>query len=373
MIVARTRAELAAARAGLPEPVGAVFTMGGLHDGHTALLRAARRECASVVATLFVNPTQFESEQDAATYPRDEAADLRRFAAEAVDVAFAPPVHEVYAPGSAAQVGAGRLGRMLEGASRPGHFDGVAAVVARLLDLTRPERTYLGQKDWQQTRVIRQVVKDLALAVDVRVVGTVRDDAGLALGTRNVRLSIEGREAARVIHRALAAGADAWRRGERRADRLERTMRRELEAEPCVTVDYAVARNPLTLDDLSPQAKTGALLVAAWIEGVRLIDNFVLGDGLVDIDPGRCWPTPWLRPAAVRPRRDGRDRRSARGHGWHRGARRSRQVDPGPRAHRHRPGSSRRREGPRHDYRPGIRLAHPAQRTLGEPGGRSGA
>lgn len=285
MIVARTRAELAAARAGLPDPVGAVFTMGGLHDGHTALLRAARRECASVVATLFVNPTQFESERDATTYPRDEAADLHRFDAEAVDVAFAPPVHEVYAPGSAAQVGAGRLGHMLEGASRPGHFDGVATVVARLLELTRPACSYFGQKDWQQTRVVRQVVDDLALGVAVRVVGTVRDGQGLALGTRNVRLSDAGREAARVIHRALSAGADAWRRGERQANRLERTMRRELANEPEVTVDYAVARDPLSLDTLNPETAAVALLVAVWVEDVRLIDNLVLGEGLVDIDP----------------------------------------------------------------------------------------
>lgn len=285
MIVARTRAELAAARAGLPDPVGAVYTMGGLHDGHTALLRAARRECASVVATLFVNPSQFESEQDAVTYPRDEAADLRRFAAEAVDVAFVPPVHEIYAPGSATQVRAGCLGAVLEGASRPGHFDGVATVVALLLDLTRPERSYFGQKDWQQTRVVRQVVDGLALGVDLRVVGTVRDDAGLALGTRNVRLSVEGREAARAIHRALTAGAGAWRRGERGAASLERTMRRELDAEAGVTVDYAVARQPLTLEELTPQAGAAVLLVAAWVEGVRLIDNFVLGDGLIDIDP----------------------------------------------------------------------------------------
>ena len=285
MIVTRTRAELAAARAALPDPVGAVFTMGGLHDGHTALLRAARRECASVVATLFVNPSQFESEQDAASYPEDEAADLHRFAAEAVDVAFVPPVHQVYAPGGAAQVGAGRLGAMLEGASRPGHFNGVATVVALLLDLTRPARSYFGQKDWQQTRVVRQVVDDLALEVDLRVVGTVRDDDGLALGTRNVRLSDAGREAACVIHRALSAAADAWRRGERGADRLERTMRRELANEPGVTVDYAVARNPHSLATLNPEADAVALLVAAWVEGVRLIDNLVLGDGLVDIDP----------------------------------------------------------------------------------------
>ncbi|MCY3914142.1 MAG: pantoate--beta-alanine ligase [Chloroflexi bacterium] len=285
MIVARTRAELAAARAQLPDPVGAVFTMGGLHDGHTALLRAARRECASVVGTLFVNPIQFEIEQDAATYPGDEAADLRRFEAEGADVVFVPPAHEIYGPEFATQVCVPTLSGVLEGASRPGHFDGVATVVVLLLNLTRPERTYLGQKDWQQTRVIRQVVQDLALGVAVRVVGTVRSDDGLALGTRNVRLSVEGREAARAIHRALAAGAGAWRRGERGADRLERTMRRKLEAEPGVTVDYAVARNPFTLEELSPQAGAAVLLVAAWVDGVRLIDNFVLGDGLVDIDP----------------------------------------------------------------------------------------
>ncbi len=285
MIVARTRAELAAARARLADPVGAVLTMGGLHDGHTALLRAARRECASVVATRFVNPTQFENEQDAASYPGDEAADLQRFVDEGVDVAFVPPVQEVYAPGGVTQVGAGRLGTVLEGASRPGHFDGVATVVALLLDLTRPARSYFGQKDWQQTRVVRQVVDDLALGVAVRVVRTVRDDAGLALGTRNERLSDEGRQAACVIHRALVAAADAWRRGERRAGRLERAMRRELESESGVSVDYAVAREPLALDPLDPEASAVALLVAAWVEGVRLIDNLVIGDGLVDIDP----------------------------------------------------------------------------------------
>ena len=177
------------------------------------------------------------------------------------------------------------LSDVLEGASRPGHFDGVATVVAVLLNLTRPERTYLGQKDWQQTRVIRQVVQDLALGVTVRVVRTVRDDAGLALGTRNVRLSDEGRQAALVIYRALTAGADAWQRGERRADRLERAMRRELKTEPGVSVDYAVARDPHALDALDQQASAVALLVAAWVEGVRLIDNLVLGDGLVDVDP----------------------------------------------------------------------------------------
>jgi len=198
MIVARTRAELAAARARLPDPVGAVFTMGGLHDGHTALLRAARRECASVVGTLFVNPIQFELEQDAVTYPGDEAADLRRFETEGADAVFVPPAHEIYGPGFATQVGVPDLSGVLEGASRPGHFDGVATVVAVLLNLTRPERTYLGQKDWQQTRVIRQVVEDLALGVKLRVVRTVRDDAGLALGTRNVRLTDAGRRSARA-------------------------------------------------------------------------------------------------------------------------------------------------------------------------------
>ena len=269
----------------MPALVGAVLTMGGLHDGHTALLRAARRECAAVVATLFVNPSQFETGQDAATYPHDEAADLQRFAAESVDVAFVPPAHEVYAPGFATQVRAPRLSAVLEGASRPGHFDGVATVVTLLLNLTRPARSYFGQKDWQQTRVVRQVVDDLALGVDLRVVGTVRDAAGLALGTRNVRLTVEGHRAARVLYRALTAGASAWGRGERRTERLEQAMRRELNAEPRVRVDYAAARHPLTLEALEPQVDAVALLVAAWVDGVRLIDNLVLGDGLIDIDP----------------------------------------------------------------------------------------
>ena len=259
--------------------------MGGLHDGHSALLRAARHECAAVIATLFVNPSQFETVQDAVTYPHDEAADLRRFADEGVDLAFVPPAQDIYPPGFATQVCAPRLSAVLEGASRPGHFDGVATVVTLLLNLTRPARSYFGQKDWQQTRVVRQVVDDLTLGVDLRVVGTVRDASGLALGTRNVRLTAEGRRAAQALYRALTVGAGAWRQGERQAEHLEQAMRRELEAEPGVSADYAVARHPLTLGDLDPAARGVALLVAAWVEGVRLIDNLVLGDGLVDIDP----------------------------------------------------------------------------------------
>lgn len=276
---------MAMARAGLGEPVGVVPTMGGLHAGHVALLRAARRECASVIATLFVNPTQFASHEVADAYPHDEDADFRLFRTEGVDVAFAPIEQSVYPSGFATRVGVPDLGGQLEGASRPGHFEGVATVVTILFNLTRPAHAYFGQKDWQQARVVKQLVGDLGLGFDIRIIGTVRDSQGLALGTRNTMLSAPGLEAARVLWRALAAGADAWGAGERHAEVLERLMRRELEAEPGAGIDYAAARDPLTLSSIATDASAVALLVAADIEGVRLIDNVVLGEGLIDVDP----------------------------------------------------------------------------------------
>jgi pantoate--beta-alanine ligase len=285
MIIARTRSELAAARAALPGPVGAVLTLGGLHSGHVALLRAARREVSSVVATVFVNPRQFTTDAVASEYPHDENADFGIFEAEGVEVAFAPAVETVYPPGFTSEVRLPGFAEQLEGVSRPGHFKGVATVVAILLRLIRPDFTYFGQKDWQQTRIVQQLVGNLQYEVDVRVVGTVRDSHGVALGTRNTLLSAGGLEAARVVPQGLSAGAEAWNRGQRRAEALEREMLRVLAAQRDVTVDYVAARDPVTFGGITENDDAVALLVAAEIEGVRLIDNVVLGDGLIDIDP----------------------------------------------------------------------------------------
>jgi pantoate--beta-alanine ligase len=202
MKVVRTIAELETAPG-----TGLVPTMGALHDGHVALLRAARRENETVVMSLFVNPAQFDEQSDLAAYPRDEARDLEIAESEGVDVVFAPSAGELYPPGFATWVDPGETGA--EGAARPGHFRGVATVCLKLFDLVRPDRAYFGQKDAQQLAVIRRLVRDLNLAVEIRAVPTVRDVDGLALSSRNGCLSSEEREQALGLPRALAAAADA--------------------------------------------------------------------------------------------------------------------------------------------------------------------
>jgi pantoate--beta-alanine ligase len=184
---------------------GLVPTMGALHDGHVALLRAARQENARVVMSLFVNPAQFDEQADLAAYPRDEARDLELAEAEGVDVVFAPSADELYPPGFATWVDPGETGA--EGAARPGHFRGVATVCLKLFDLVRPERAYFGQKDAQQLAVIRRLVRDLNLPIAIRAVPTVRDTDGLALSSRNARLSPEERQRALGLPRALASAA----------------------------------------------------------------------------------------------------------------------------------------------------------------------
>jgi pantoate--beta-alanine ligase len=186
---------------------GLVPTMGALHDGHVALLRTARRENDTVVMSLFVNPAQFDEQADLAAYPRDEARDLEIAEAEAVDVVFAPAADELYPPGFSTWVEPGETGA--EGKSRPGHFRGVATVCLKLFDIVRPQRAYFGQKDAQQLVVVRRLVRDLNLPVEIRAVPTVRDVDGLALSSRNGRLSAEEREQALGLPRALAAAAGA--------------------------------------------------------------------------------------------------------------------------------------------------------------------
>lgn len=278
---------MAAVRVGMSGQVGLVPTMGGLHKGHVALLRAARRECSSVIATLFVNPRQFATAQVANDYPRNEEVDLSLFEAEGVDVAFVPSVEQIYPSAAGSEIRVSHVHGGLEGSSRPGHLDGVATVLTILFNVTRADSAYFGQKDWEQTRLVQQLVRDLALGVDIRVVGTVRDSKGLALGTRNGLLTTQGRRTAQVLWDALTAGASFWGAGERRAATLEHVMRRQLAARQGATVDYAAARDPMTLGPVSCQAEAVALLIAVTIEGVRMIDNVILGYGLVDIDPSQ--------------------------------------------------------------------------------------
>jgi pantoate--beta-alanine ligase len=249
-----------------------VPTLGALHAGHASLLQRARAESASVIGTLFVNPTQFGPNEDLARYPRDEPADLQRFESAGTDVVFVPPVEEVYPPGSSTTVDVGRLGQVLEGAARPGHFRGVATVVTILLELTRPDRAYFGQKDGQQTVVVRRLVRDLGLPVEIVVCPTVREHDGLALSSRNQYLSPEERRAAAVLFRALSAAAAAHQRGERDGERLRDLIRREVEGEPLGALDYASVADPETLEELSRVDGPALASLAVRFPSARLID-----------------------------------------------------------------------------------------------------
>lgn len=277
MKVVRTRAELRAALAVAPRPVGFVPTMGWLHPGHTSLVARARAESATVVVSIFVNPRQFGETADFTQYPRNEARDLAICEDAGVDLVFAPSVEEVYPPGFDTLVSVGRIAEPLEGAARPGHFDGVATVVAILFSLVGAERAYFGLKDYQQVRVIRRMALDLALPTRVVALETVREPDGLAMSSRNARLSPGGRAAAPVLRRALLAGAALVRAGERDADAVRAAMRDVLAAEPLAEVDYVSVADPDTLDELTALADGALLSTAVRIDGVRLIDNEPVG------------------------------------------------------------------------------------------------
>lgn len=261
MIVAEKRSDLAAAREALTGRVAVVMTMGALHQGHAALLRAAARTADSVIATVFVNPLQFGPGEDLARYPRTLAADLALCEREGVDVVFTPTPDVVYPDGDpVVRVSAGRLGEVFEGASRPGHLDGVLTVVLKLMQLTRPDVALFGQKDAQQLAAIRQMVRDLDLPVEVVAVPTVREPGGLAMSSRNAYLSDAQRSAALALSQALATGD-------------VEAGRAVLDAAPGVAPDYLARVDSATFDD-SPDGDL--LVVAARVGTTRLIDNCIL-------------------------------------------------------------------------------------------------
>jgi pantoate--beta-alanine ligase len=270
--VARTLPELRAALAGRGD-VALVPTMGALHDGHRALLRAARASAPTVVMSLFVNPAQFGPGEDFARYPRDEAADVAIAGDEGADVVFAPGVETMYPADFASAVDPGLVADELEGRSRPGHFRGVATVVTRLFGLVRPQRAYFGEKDFQQLVIVRGVARDLALGVDVVGVPTVRDAEGLALSSRNRYLSAAERGQAVSLFAGLDAARRAYAGGERGAARLTAAARSHLAVEP----DYLVLRRRSDLGAYDP-ADPAILLVAARLGATRLIDNVSLED-----------------------------------------------------------------------------------------------
>jgi pantoate--beta-alanine ligase len=271
--VVRTRADLRAALADAPRPIGLVPTMGWLHAGHVSLVERARAESATVVMSIFVNPMQFGEAADFERYPRNEARDLERAEAAGVDLVFAPTVDEVYPPGFDTTVSVGAIAVPLEGAARPGHFDGVATVVAILFALVGAERAYFGLKDYQQVRVIRRMALDLALPTTVVPCETVREPDGLAMSSRNARLTPQGRAAAPVLRRALLAGAEAIRAGETDAEVVRRRMREVLATEPAATTDYVSVADADTLAELDGIRGDALLSLAVRIDAVRLIDN----------------------------------------------------------------------------------------------------
>ena len=251
--------------------------MGWLHDGHRALIGRARSADATTVVTIFVNPRQFNVARDYTKYPRDEARDLAICESEGVDVVFAPDASEVYPAGFDTTVSVGAIAEPLEGAARPGHFDGVATVVAILFDLVGADHAYFGQKDAQQVMVIRQMARDLAISTQVIACPTVREPDGLALSSRNVHLTPAERAAAPVLRRALLAARERWFDGERSAERLRELMRAILAAEPLADVEYVSVADGETLVELERVDGPALLSLAVRFGSTRLIDNEPLG------------------------------------------------------------------------------------------------
>ncbi len=279
MRIVRTIAETRRAVADLKEPsrtLGLVPTMGALHEGHLSLVRAARSRCDAVVVSLFVNPTQFGPNEDLSKYPRTFEADCALLEAEKVDLLFAPEAAEVYPPGAQTFVEVEDLSRRLDGASRPGHFRGVATVVAKLFHIVAPNLAFFGQKDAAQVAVLRRMVRDLNFDVELVVCPIVREPDGLALSSRNRYLSAEDRRHALVLSRALRRVEEQAAAGVVDAEPLLAAGHAVVAEEPAVRLDYFRVVDTDTLEDL-PRIDQGALIaVAAWVGPARLIDNALL-------------------------------------------------------------------------------------------------
>jgi pantoate--beta-alanine ligase len=257
--------------------IGLVPTMGALHEGHLSLVREARRMCDVVVVSVFVNPTQFGPSEDYEHYPRDLTKDTAVLTDYNVDYIFAPSAEEMYPKDFSTYVNVGGLSKPLEGATRPGHFRGVATVVSILLNTVRPDFAFFGQKDAQQAVIIKRMVRDLAFDTEIVVLPTVREDSGLAISSRNLYLTPEEQESASVIHRGLTKAKEVFKKGERHAARLEEIVRTTIESEPRVRVDYVSVVDAETLEKLDKLDERPILIaVAAYIGKTRLIDNTML-------------------------------------------------------------------------------------------------
>jgi pantoate--beta-alanine ligase len=279
--VLRTVADVRAWRAGARR-VGLVPTMGALHAGHLSLVERAVRETDAAMASIFVNPTQFGPNDDFAAYPRREAEDIALLEQHACAAAFVPPIAEIYPPGDATRVTPGPIAAPLEGAARPGHFVGVATVVAKLLAIVRPDLAFFGQKDFQQLRVLQTVARDLRLGADIVGCPTVREPDGLAMSSRNAYLTPDQRRDAVALSRGLFRARELWEQGVREPHRLSNAVRRYTDG-PGISLEYVSVADPITLAELDARADAVVISLAARVGRARLIDNVLLGMKIEEI------------------------------------------------------------------------------------------
>jgi pantoate--beta-alanine ligase len=278
MQILTTIAEVRAVQKTLSGSIGAVPTMGALHVGHLTLVRRARAENDHVFVSIFVNPTQFGPNEDFSAYPRDVDRDVKLLEAEGVDYVFSPAVEEMYPQGAETYVDVGSITDRLEGEHRPGHFRGVATVVLKLLNILKPTRAYFGRKDAQQLVVIRRMVRDLNLDVEIVPVDTVREPDGLALSSRNAYLNQTERKAALCLSSALELAREMWTRGTRDADYIRRRMLDIISEEALARPDYVSIADPETLEELERIHGPALVSLAVRIGRTRLIDNVTLGE-----------------------------------------------------------------------------------------------
>ncbi|MBA7647705.1 Pantothenate synthetase [subsurface metagenome] len=269
--------EMKRLRQQLAEPIGFVPTMGYFHEGHLSLVRQARAENPSVVVSIFVNPTQFGPQEDFTSYPRDPQRDLARLDKERTDIVFMPSVAEMYPPQFNSWVEIGKVSERLEGASRPGHLRGVTTVVAKLFNIIQPTKAYFGQKDAQQAIVIRKMVAELNMNLEIITLPTVREPDGLAMSSRNTYLNGEQRQAAVVLYQALCLAQELYAGGERNAERIRQEMTALIKKQPLANIDYVSVADATTLDELDTVNSPALVSMAVRIVKVRLIDNVVVG------------------------------------------------------------------------------------------------
>lgn len=284
MKVIQTIREFRAERGNLGGEVGFVPTMGYLHEGHLTLVRRARQENAAVVVSIFVNPTQFGQGEDFGQYPRDLERDLTMLRQEGVDIVFNPDGEEMYPPRFNSWVEVQGITECLEGARRPGHFKGVATVVTKLFNVVQSDRAYFGQKDAQQVAVIKKMVADLNMGLEIVVVPTVREPDGLAMSSRNTYLSESERQAALVLWKALTLGQKQHSKGNRSASDIRLQMESLINSEPLADVDYISIADPDSLEELTDIEGAALISMAVRVGKTRLIDNLIVGISAEDVE-----------------------------------------------------------------------------------------